>query len=122
MKFDSRNKLKDCHDALKVIVEELANVKNFVVCCGFRGEKEQNEAFKNGNSKLKFPLSRHNEFPSRAVDLAPCNDGGVIDWNNIDAFKDLAKEFKRIAKEKNIKIVWGGDWKSFKDYPHYELS
>ena len=28
---------------------------------------------------------------------------------------------KDVAKKKNIRIRCGGDWKNFKDYPHYEL-
>ena len=36
-------------------------------------------------------------------------------------YKELADVFKQKAKELNINIVWGGDWKSFKDCPHFEL-
>jgi peptidoglycan L-alanyl-D-glutamate endopeptidase CwlK len=28
---------------------------------------------------------------------------------------------KQAAYELNIKIEWGGDWKSFKDGPHFQL-
>ncbi len=32
------------------------------------------------------------------------------------------KAFKQAAKELNIPIVSGGDWKTFRDFPHIELS
>jgi len=35
-------------------------------------------------------------------------------------FNELAVEFKKVAKELNINIVWGGDW-NFRDLPHFQL-
>lgn len=52
-----------------------------------------------------------------AVDIAPY----PIDWKNIEKFIDLSKHIKKIAASLGIKIQYGGDWKTFKDYPHYEL-
>jgi peptidoglycan LD-endopeptidase CwlK len=40
------------------------------------------------------------------------------DWPLYKAFSDAVK---RIAREEKVPIVWGGDWKSFKDGPHFEL-
>jgi hypothetical protein len=57
--------------------------------------------------------------------LAPCkvvNGKTTIDWTDIKAFQDLAKIIKRIADEKFIPIEWGGDWKGFKDMPHFQLN
>jgi peptidoglycan L-alanyl-D-glutamate endopeptidase CwlK len=28
---------------------------------------------------------------------------------------------KQAAKELNVAIIWGGDWRRFKDGPHFEL-
>lgn len=52
-----------------------------------------------------------------AVDVAPY----PIDWKNINRFIELSKHIKNTAQKLNIKIQWGGDWKTFKDYPHWEL-
>ena len=52
-----------------------------------------------------------------AVDVAPY----PIDWKDINRFKKLSEHIKKKAAELNIQISWGGDWKTFKDYPHYEL-
>lgn len=54
-----------------------------------------------------------------AIDIAPCNP--IIDWKDIERFKLLSKHIKQIANALKIPITWGGDWKTFKDYPHYEL-
>ena len=96
---------------------------DFSVICGHRGEKEQNEAYSTGNSKLKYPKSKHNSMPSMAVDIVPY----PLDWKNIDSFKALAVEVKKVwdkiptAEREGFDLSWGGDWKTFKDMPHYEL-
>ncbi|WP_369085001.1 M15 family metallopeptidase [Streptobacillus moniliformis] len=33
----------------------------------------------------------------------------------------MAGVFKKFALERGLNISWGGDWKNFKDYPHFEL-
>lgn len=52
-----------------------------------------------------------------AFDIVPY----PIDWNDIDKFKALSKIIKAAAEIVGVKLVWGGDWTSSKDYPHYEL-
>lgn len=52
-----------------------------------------------------------------AIDIAPY----PINWKDIERFKLLSKYIKQTANTLGIPITWGGDWKSFKDYPHYEL-
>ena len=36
-------------------------------------------------------------------------------------YREVALIFKQKAKELNINISWGGNWKSFKDCPHFEV-
>ena len=58
-----------------------------------------------------------------AIDIAilnPNNPKEII-WSDIAMYTKVANHIKAIAKEQNIKLEWGGDWKSFKDYPHIEL-
>ena len=52
-----------------------------------------------------------------AIDIAPY----PIDWKNIKRFKMLSEHIFKVARILDINIEWGGDWKSFKDYPHYQL-
>jgi len=113
----SKKRLETCDPRLQEICEEAIKEFDFMVLCGHRDKKEQDEAFQKGNSKLKWPKSKHNSNPSLAVDLAPY----PLDWKDIQRFKDLAAVMHKVAKAKNIPIVWGGEWITFKDYPHYEL-
>lgn len=129
----SLDKLKTCHpDIQKVMLEAIKEV-DFTVICGVRTPDEQFELYKQGrtlqdgkwiktgatvtNIDGKSKKSEHNYTPSRAIDIAPY----PIDWNNTKRFLDLSKVVLRVAKELGIDLDWGGDWTSFKDYPHYEL-
>ena len=74
------------------------------------------------NKVSKTMASRH--IPStnksglcEAVDIAPY----PINWKDIKSFILLSEHIKKTAKKLNIPITYGGDWKTLKDYPHYEL-
>lgn len=122
----SNQRLDTCHHLLQYIARLAIKETDFTVICGHRTKEEQDAAFKAGNSKLKFPKSKHNSNPSMAMDLAPY----PIDWNNRERFIELAKVILRIAKEKNIPIRWGGDFNmdgdktknDAWDLPHFELN
>lgn len=61
--------------------------------------------------------SRH--LTGHAVDVAVFIDGEVRwDWPLYDT---LAVHIKKCAEKLKIPIEWGGDWKRFKDGPHYQL-
>ena len=98
---------------------------DFSVLCGFRCQHDQEAAYEKGNSKLRWPRSKHNELPSRAVDIAPY----PIDWQNHGRFIKLAGHIMRIAEEQGVWLRWGGDWdgdgdwrdERFSDKPHFEL-
>lgn len=115
----SKSRLATCDNKLQEICNELIREIDFTVVCGYRTKGEQDKAVAAGNSKTPWPSSRHNIWPSQAVDIAPYNNG--IDWEDKAAFKELSERFKRIAEEKGIKIVWGGDFKTLHDAPHYQL-
>lgn len=54
-----------------------------------------------------------------AVDIAVYN-GDKITWD-FKYYQNVADHIKSVAKKRNIEIVWGGDWESFKDALHFEL-
>lgn len=63
-----------------------------------------------------------------AVDIAPYfdldGDGEVsspelFSWQ---LYHRIAPYIKAAAKAEGVRLVWGGDWKSFKDGPHWELA
>ena len=53
----------------------------------------------------------------RAIDHAPL----PINWNNIEAFILMATLMFRAASELGEQIEWGGHYRSWKDYPHFNL-
>lgn len=61
--------------------------------------------------------SRH--ITGHAIDFAVLV-GGKVRWD-WPLYPQVADAFKRAAKELNIPIIWGGDWKSLRDGPHVEL-
>ena len=76
---------------------------------GHRGEIEQDQLFLSGASTKRYPDSKHNSWPSKAVDFQPhpypTNEKKL--WG---ALGYLAGRAFGLAKEEGIKIRWGGDW------------
>lgn len=91
---------------------------DFTVVCGHRGEASQEAAFAAGKSTKHWPDSRHNTIPSTAVDLAPY----PADWNDRLGFAKLAGYVLAVADELDIEVTWGGDWNTFEDLPHFQLT
>lgn len=87
----------------------------FIITEGLRTIERQRELFAKGLSKTM--KSRH--LTGHAVDFAPLI-GGEVTWK-WPAFPPVANAFKQAAAELKVPIVWGGDWKQFKDGPHIEL-
>ncbi len=62
-----------------------------------------------------------NHMTGRAADLWAWVNGG-ISWDTNRGYYDrIAVAMKRAAMELCVPIEWGGDWKTTKDYPHFEL-
>ena len=130
----SRDNLSTASTNLQKLFNEVIKEVDCTVICGHRSPEEQFELFKKGRENKNFKWvvvdkskvvtnidgrakkSNHNYLPSKAVDVVPY----PLDWNDISAFKKLGEVVKRKAKELGIKISWGGDWQTLKDYPHYE--
>lgn len=94
---------------------------DFTVVEGVRTVAQQREYVARGASKTmaSYHLPQAGGF-GHAVDLAPLV-GGAIPWNSWEAFADLAAVVKACAAELGVPVEWGGDWKSFKDGPHFQI-
>jgi hypothetical protein len=119
-----KKRLATCDPRLQAVVNEAIKRTDFSVLCGHRGREEQEDAFERGTTRVHYPKSKHNSYPSKAVDLAPY----PIDWNNLERFRDLAKIMFEEAEKLNVKLRWGGDFNmngkpddKFNDMPHYEI-
>jgi peptidoglycan L-alanyl-D-glutamate endopeptidase CwlK len=121
----SQERLNTCDPRLVELFEEVVEHFDCSVIQGYRDEAEQNKAFEDGFSKLKYPKGSHNKYPSLAVDIAPY----PIDWKDRDRFHLFAGFVKGIASQMGLNIRWGGDWNSdthtkdnnFDDLPHFEV-
>ena len=87
----------------------------FAVIEGLRTMKRQRELVMAGASKTM--RSRH--IHGFAVDIAPII-GKKISWD-WPAFYPLATAIKKAAAAEGVALTWGGDWRTFKDGPHWEL-
>jgi peptidoglycan L-alanyl-D-glutamate endopeptidase CwlK len=114
MKLSPRSlkNLEQCHPDLQKIAHEAIKEFDFVVICGFRGEAEQNRAYREGKSKLRWPKSKHNKTPAMAFDACPM----PINWEARARFYEMRKVFQKTADRLGIKVRFIG-W----DLPHLEL-
>lgn len=109
--------LKGVHPDLVSVVHLAAKLSPtpFIITEGLRTRARQTQLVAQGASKTM--KSRH--LTGHAIDFVPVV-GGQVTWK-WPAFKPIADAFKQAAKELKVPIVWGGDWRTFKDGPHIEL-
>ena len=115
-------RLQQVHPDLVKVVERAIVVSpiDFTVLEGARTKERQVELLASGATTTLN--SRH--IPgadgfARAVDLGALV-GGKVRWDWPLYFK-IADAMKAAAKELDIPLEWGGDWKKFKDGPHFQL-
>ena len=113
----SLTNLQQVHPDLQKIAHralELTQV-DFVVIEGIRTRERQQQLFREGATRTMN--SRH--LTGHAIDLAAWV-GGTVRWD-WPLYDQISKAMKQAAAEHGIPMVWGGDWKSFRDGPHFEL-
>jgi len=105
---------------------------DFTIVEGARSKEKQDQMYKIGRSKLKWPQSKHNQKmagdKAAAFDAAPyIND--TISWNKMHCLV-LAGVILAAASELGVRLRWGGNWdmdgepitdQDFQDLVHYEL-
>jgi len=94
---------------------------DFTILEGRRTVQRQRQLFNAGATRTM--KSRHLPHPrdrlSRAVDVAP-NVAGQVRWD-WPLYHDLSDVIKEAAELERVPIEWGGDWRTFKDGPHWQL-
>lgn len=131
-KFSKQSKqlLEQVHPDLQIILNEAIKYIDFsILSSTIRTEEEQRKFVSEGKSQtmnskhLKKFLPEYNQEYSLAVDIAPY----PINWNDKEKFCLLAGYILGISKvykeEGFIKhnIIWGGNWKTLVDMPHFEI-
>lgn len=113
----SLSRLEGVHPDLVRVVKKAAAMSDldFTVLEGLRTLDRQKQLMAAGATKTMN--SRH--LTGHAVDLAPMI-GGTVRWD-WPLYHQLAAVVKDAAKAENVPLQWGGDWRTFKDGPHWEL-
>lgn len=113
----SRKRLEGVHPDLVRVVERAIQITevDFTVLEGLRTVARQRKLVAQGASRTM--RSRH--LTGHAVDLGAWV-GGTVRWDWPLYYK-IADAMKAAAAELNQPIEWGGDWRTFKDGPHWQL-
>ena len=113
----SKQRLKGVHPDLVNVVERAIRITtvDFAVLEGLRTPERQKALVEAGASQTLN--SRH--LTGHAVDLgAWVGDEVRWDW---PLYHKIASAMKEAAKQVDVPIEWGGDWRNFRDGPHFQL-
>jgi peptidoglycan L-alanyl-D-glutamate endopeptidase CwlK len=107
--------LQGVHPDLRKVCDRAIQISpiEFVITEGKRSIQQQRKYCSEGKSQTM--KSRH--LTGHAVDFVNSDDFSY----NEKKMRAIADAFKKAARELNIPIRWGGDWKSLVDTPHVEL-
>ena len=111
----SMQNLSGVHPDLVAVVKRAIGIteQDFSVIEGIRNIDRQRKLVAQGKSQTMN--SRH--LTGHAVDIAPY----PLSWD-WEYFYPIADAMKEAAEELDVDLEWGGDWTSFKDGPHFQLS
>lgn len=115
---NDREKFDLLHPDLQRVIARFSHYyPDYILIESERGKAKQEEAHKHGHSNAHFGQSPHNYVPALAADIGPYKYPGVLgDYHNIAIAMFAA------ARDVNVAIEWGGDWKTLKDWPHFQLA
>ena len=126
-KFGSKSKerLATCDEKLQKVFNEVIKYVDCSILEGHRDERAQDKYYKEGKTKVRYQMGRHNSKPSRAVDVVPY----PVDWEDRERFHLFSGFVLGLASGMGISLRWGGDWNrnfevddnKFDDFPHFEL-
>ena len=128
----SINRLATAHPDLQKLAMTVAQIYPCIVVYGNRSWQRQAELLKEGKTQVGPGYSKHNAFPSYAIDLAPYDRNGKIGWYSMDFVIWWNGKVTAIADilfgQGYIRggIDWDGDMdptnNSFRDGVHFEIN
>lgn len=87
---------------------------------GLRTAEEQNGLFMKRVSNCDGFKNKSYHQTGKAFDIYAYVDRKAS-WNKKHLTK-IARHIQKVAKEEfNINLKWGGDWRNFKDMPHFQI-
>lgn len=141
----SIEKMKGVHpNLIELMKKAISNSPyDFKIIQGLRTAEYQNSLYQQGRTKpgkIVTKLDGYNRKSNHqakadgyghAVDIAVCGhydqNGDYVKYTTDAEMFDnkklveISRHVKAVAKEMGMEIVWGGDWKTLYDTPHYEL-
>ncbi len=127
---NSLKKLEGLHPNLQNFFMELIKISphDFSITQGIRTTAEQNKLYQQGRTtpgkivtncdgyKLKSNHQTKSDGLGHAGDIAVLVNNKIT-WSE-RYYKEVAMSARILMQKYNIE--WGGDWKNFKDLPHFE--
>jgi peptidoglycan L-alanyl-D-glutamate endopeptidase CwlK len=127
----SLDNMKGLHPDLILVLNRALQTSPtmFVVTEGLRTLERQKELLRIGATKtLKSRHLKQADGYGHAFDfyaLVDINNDGKVSFeemSNVRLMLGIADAIKKAAAEEKVAITYGGDWRKFKDYPHFELN
>jgi peptidoglycan L-alanyl-D-glutamate endopeptidase CwlK len=141
----SQSRLRTCDQNLVIVANKaiIDSPYDFMISFGHRSPAIQLDLYKKGREYIdgKWVVtepkkvvthrdglkvkSKHNYNPSLAFDIAILVEGKVT-WD-VKYYKIVADHILKVSKQLfdegkiNRIVKWGGDFRSFPDFPHYEI-
>lgn len=115
--------IKGWIEGLKVYLQKHGNALTPFITSAYRSPEDQAKLYSQGRTTPGKKVTniksggKHNQYPSKAFDIAFKDSAGNLVWD-IRNFRNFAIAIRST----NMNIKWGGDWKSFKDAPHFEIA
>jgi peptidoglycan L-alanyl-D-glutamate endopeptidase CwlK len=126
----SLDNMKGLHPDLIRVINRASetSLTSFVVTEGLRTLERQKELLRIGASKtLKSRHLKQADGYGHAFDFyayVDTNRDGKITFEEMSSVRlmlPIADAIKKAAAAEKVAITYGGDWRKFKDYPHFEL-
>lgn len=119
---------KTLHPSLQVVFSGVLEHRDCSLREGYRDKETQDRYFEEKRTKVRFPDSKHNRFPSEAVDAYPYPITKE-QLNDREFWVEWGSWVVGFAAAKGVKLRWGYDWdqdhdlkdQKFNDGPHFEL-
>jgi peptidoglycan L-alanyl-D-glutamate endopeptidase CwlK len=130
----SKTRLEGVHPQLREVVEKAITNSpvDFTVASGVRTVDEQAALYAQGRTKPGAVVTNADGYIKKsshqpkadgygyAVDLY-AYIGGRVQYGDVESLTRIARHVKQQAQALGYTVEWGGDWKTLKDYPHFEL-
>ena len=131
----SNARIDTCHPDIQRLFREVVKVFDCTVIEGRRTDARQVQLFAQGRTepgdivtfadgvvKKSNHQTRAPEVLSRAIDIVPYfAEPPHVRWDDLHRFNRFAGFVEATALMIGVTIRWGGDFKKFKDWPHWEL-